>query len=370
MKRPLLVISAVITAVLLLAWLIFYVVYWRFIETTGDAYVNGNQVVVTSQVQGFVQNVYVQDTQLVHAGELIAQLDPTDAEIALGEAKEKLGNAVRTYIALVQKVDELKADKQVKASWFVRTGQDYQHRQELIDSGAISVEDFQHAEADFVAAFASVLLVEHQLKAAEAQVANTTLETHPLVAEAIQLVRQAYVNLKRCKILAPASGMVARKAVQVGQSIAPSDTLLLIIPFDQVWVDANFKEVQLKNVRPGAPATVRADYYGHSVVFHGTVLDINAGTGSVFSVLPPQNATGNWIKIVQRLATRILLDPEEVKKHPLRLGLSMEVKIDVRSPLEDVQDRGYFETPIFQDQLQGVDELIAQVIEENSQWKK
>lgn len=365
MKRPLLTISAIVTALILIAWLVFYIVHWRFIETTEDAYVNGNQVVITSQVPGFVQSVNVQDTQIVNAGDLLALLDATDPTIALEDAKDKLALAVRQYIALVETVAQLKAEKQVKTSWFIRTGQDYLHRQELVESGAISVEDFEHSEADFVSAFASTLLVEHQLKAAIAQVVGTTVETHPSVVEAMQSVKQAFVNLKRCEIRAPATGMVARKSVQVGQSILPKDQLLLIIPFDQMWVDANFKEVQLKDVRPGLPVHVHADYYGRDVLYKGIVLDINAGTGSVFSVLPPQNATGNWIKIVQRLATRIALDPEEVKKHPLRLGLSMKVKIDVRKPVEEIVDQGRFETTIFQDQLDGVDALIAQIIAEN-----
>lgn len=366
MRRPILISALVLTLLALIAFAIFYFVHWRFIESTEDAYVNGNQVVVTSQVSGFLQGVYVQDTQLVQAGDLLVTLDKTDPTIALELAQKQLANVAREYIAMVEKVSSLEAEKQIRNSEFIKTGQDFVHRQQLLESGAVSIEDYEHAEAAFTAAFAATLLTEHNLRAAQAQVEGTTVDTHPTVMSAKQAVRQAYVNLKRCDVRAPVSGMVARKGAQVGESIAPSDPLLTIVPFDQMWVDANYKEVQLKCVQPGLPVTMHADLYGRSVIYHGVVLGINAGTGSVFSVLPPQNATGNWIKIVQRLAVRVALDPEEVKKHPLRLGLSMDVKLDVRRPLEEIEDLGHFETSVFAEQLEGVEEMIAQIIRENT----
>lgn len=357
---------ALITLLLLLYWLI----WGRFFVSTTDAYVNGNQIVVTSQISGFVQTVAVQDTQLVAEGDLLVHLDPTDSIIALEKAKSSLGEAVRQVIVLQQRVSELQAEKQVRLSDFIRAGQDYVHRENVVEEGGVSREDFEHAEAAFVSAFASTLMVEHALRAAAAQVENTTLETHPLVLSAEEELRAAYVNLKRCHIVSPVRGIVAQKRAQVGESILPADPLMAVIPLDQMWVDANFKENQLKKVRLGQKVRLWADLYGRFHSFHGTVIGISAGTGSVFSLLPPQNATGNWIKIVQRLPVRIEIDPAEIRKLPLRLGLSMNVKIDlgeegpmVPAPFEG---RPLFNTPIFEEQLSGADELIQQIIKDNS----
>jgi membrane fusion protein (multidrug efflux system) len=366
MKSRRLQIALIITACLLVVLFFFWLLYYRFIETTDDAYVSGNQVVIHSQIDGFVQAVYCQDTEMVKEGDLLVVLDPTDPTIALEKAKEQLAEQVRNYCGLQQTAASLEAEKQVQIAGFIKTGQDYLHRQKLIETGAISIEDFEHAEAAIAAAFASLLLAEHRLQAVKAQIDGTTVETYPLVVKAKEEVRQAFVNLKRCRIFSPVSGMVARKAVQVGESIESDDSLLVIVPFDQMWIDANFKEIQLKNVKPGLPVKMRADLYGRGKIFHGRVLGTNAGTGSVFSVLPPQNATGNWIKIVQRLAVRIALDPDEVEAYPLRLGLSMHVQIDVRDTVEEIVNEGKFTTKVFADQLEGADELIKQIVSDNT----
>lgn len=368
MNRKPFLLAVSITLLLLVGLFLYWLLHWRFIESTTDAYVNGNQVVVTSQIDGYVKQVLCQDTQKVHEGDLLVQLDETDRLIALEEAKKSLAAAARNYVSLQEKVATLRAEKEVRLSEFIRTGLDFVHRQKLVESGAVSLEDFQHAEAAFVAAFASTQYAEHAVKEAEAQISHTTLRTYPEVVEAIQRVRQTYINWKRCKILAPATGMVAQKTVQVGQSIQSNSMLLIVVPFDQMWVDANYKEVQLKGVKAGMPVTLRSDLYGRSLLFHGRVLDINAGTGSVFSVLPPQNATGNWIKIVQRLAVRIALDPYEVETHPLRLGLSMTTTIDLRNPVRPVDDSVVLKTNVFAHQEEGVDALIDQILEENVFW--
>ncbi len=366
MKKRFFPLALILTVCVLLALFGLWFFYFRFVETTEDAYVSGNQVVVNTQVDGFVQAVYCQDTEMVKQGDLLVVLDPTDQTIALEKAKEALANAVRDYCSLQETASSLEADKQVQIAHFIRTGQDYSHRKELIASGAISLEDLQHAEASFTAAFAATLLAEHKLQAVKAQLNGTTIQTYPLIVQAKEEVRESFVNLKRCKIFSPATGMVARKLVQVGESISAKDSLLVIVPFDQMWVDANFKEIQLKHVKSGQPVRMHADLYGRERIFHGTVLGINAGTGSVFSVLPPQNATGNWIKIVQRLAVRISLDPDEVEAYPLRLGLSMNVKIDVRDKAEEVVNQGKFTTDVFAHQMDGADELIEQILQANT----
>lgn len=366
MKRLPLLIAMISTGCAVLILFLLWFLYFRFIESTKDAYVNGNQVVVTSQITGFVEKVYCQDTQLVKEGDLLIALDQADQVIALTVAKEALADAIRQYLSLQEKLASLEAEKQIQTARFIRTAKDYLHRIKLIKTGAIAKEDCEHAEADFVAAFAATTRAQHDLLSTEALLANTTLKTYPNVVKAQEEVKQAFLNHKRCKIYAPATGMVAKKNVQVGESISPHDALLTIVPFDQMWVDANFKEVQLPNVRAGLPAEVRADLYGRKVLFHGKILGISAGTGSVFSVLPPQNATGNWIKIVQRLPVRIGLDPAEIQKFPLRLGLSMKVTIDIRAELEEIDDRAQFVTHSFLNQQEGMEEFVAKIFEENS----
>jgi membrane fusion protein, multidrug efflux system len=368
MKRSALVGSIIAVALLLLLFLLLWFFHFRFIQSTQDAYVNGNQVVVSPQLTGFVQAVYCQDTQSVEEGDLLVVLDPTDQMIALERAKETFADAIRQYVSLREKVSALQAEKEIQTIQFMRAGKDYLHRLQLVDSGAVSKEDYEHAKAAFIEAFAATTRAEHELRSTEAQIQNTTLETHPNVVRAEEALRQAVINRNRCEIYAPVKGMIARKTVQVGQSISPEDSLLLIIPFDQMWVDANFKEVQLKGVFPGLPVKIYADLYGKGVLFHGKVVALSAGTGSVFSVLPPQNATGNWIKIVQRLPVRIALNPMEVEKYPLRLGLSMHVKIDVRAPVQEIVNSAQFQTTTFSKQQEGADELVAKIFQENNSW--
>lgn len=353
-----------------LVFLLIYLFYWRFRESTKDSYVNGNMVVITSQIPGYVHTVTVDDTNFVLTNRVLVTLDPIDRSVALEKSKANLAEIVRNVVSLFQRVGMLKADKEKQKAEMIRSAQDYIHRQKLLAPGGVSKEDYEHAEASFIASVASVMMVEHELKSALAQVENTTIETHPLVQKAKEELIEAYVNLQRCTILAPVDGLVALKKVQVGEAVNPMDPLMVIIPFDQMWIDANFKEVQLKNVRIGQPVKMTADFYGHSVVYHGKVVGIPGGTGSVFSPLPPQNATGNWIKIVQRLPVRISLDPQEIQKHPLRLGLSMNVSIDIHDiegPMvpPSPPETALYDTEIFAHQELGADALIREIMEKN-----
>lgn len=356
-----------IALIFFLLWLLIF----RFHKTTDDAYVSGNQVVITPQISGFITFVTVEDTELVEEGHILVQLDTIDQTVNLEKAKSELADTVRNVAQLFENVGKLKANVEMRKSEVAKTGQDYEHRKKLIDSGAISVEDFQHAEAFFIEAFASLLAAQHELSAAEALVEGTTIPTHPLVEKAKAATKEAFVNLQRCTIRSPVKGLVANKQAQVGEAIAPNSPLMTIVPLDQIWIDANYKEVQLKKVRIGQPATMTADIYGSDVVYRGKVIGISAATGSVLSVLPPQNATGNWIKIVQRLPVRIQLDPEQIKDHPLRLGLSMYVKVDVSDTKGELipalsSSQPLFKTNIFEGQELGADELINKIIADNS----
>lgn len=344
--------------------------YARFYEYTNDAYVNGNQVFLTPQVGGIVTSVFTDDTDFVIEGKVLVQLDTTDAQIALDLAAAHLGQMVREVCQLFERVAELEAMIKERRAVFMRTTQDFEHRTALIDEGAVSLEDLEHAEAALEESFSLLDATEHQYTAALAQVNNTTIETHPLVEQAQQQFRQAYVNLKRCTLLAPTTGIVAQRNVQVGKQVTWGEPLLAIVPLDQMWIDGNFKEVQLSGVRVGQPVKINVDLWGGRIPFTGTVVGIAGGTGSIFSVLPPQNATGNWIKIVQRLPVRVALKPEEIRQHPLRLGLSCEVTIDIHNKELLMIPKEKTPLPIYQtdalsDQEEGVETLIAKIIEEN-----
>lgn len=356
-----------ISVVIFLLWLLIF----RFQQSTNDAYVNGNQVVISPQISGFISSVTVEDTQLVEEGHVLVQLDTIDKTVAFERAKSELADTVRKVAELFQNVEKFKADTEARKAEMAKTGQDYEHRKKLVASGAISLEDFQHSEANFIAAFAGLLSAQYQLRGAEALTEGTTIATHPTVETGKTAVREAYVNLQRCTIRSPVTGMVASKNAQVGESIAPSTPLMTIIPLDQIWIDANFKESQLRHIRIGQSVKTTADMYGSDVVYHGHVIGIGAATGSVLSVLPPQNATGNWIKIVQRLPVRIGLESAEIKKNPLRLGLSMNVKVDIHDQKGKIIPSptplsALFSTDVFGKQIEGVEEIIDTIIRDNS----
>lgn len=361
-----------ILIVLVIAAAIF--IYWwgwlRFEQYTDDAYVAGNMVSLTPQIPGIVVSINADETDIVEKNQLIVELDPTDFAIAYEQKKAELADALRMAVSSFEKVGELKAEVEMQKAVLWKSALDYEHRKNLVENGGVSIEDFEHSEADLRAAFASLIDIEHSLVSAIAQVERTTVVTHPTVQVAQEQLKEAYIQLNRCQIYAPVTGMVAQRNIQVGERVKAAANMLAIIPFDQFWVYANFKETQLRKMKIGQPVKMTADIYGGSVVYHGKVVGIAGGTGSVFSIIPPQNATGNWIKIVQRLPVRITLDPEEVINHPLRLGLSMEVTVDIHntegSSLPCVRPPiPVYETDIFDEQLAGVDKVIDEIIEAN-----
>lgn len=363
-------ITVLIFAVLGSAWFAYWLFYGRFHQYTDDAYVDGNNVTVTPQVPGIVVSFSTMDADYVHKGRIVVELDKTDAKIALDKAIADLGNAVRDVMQMFEQAKQYKALVVTRKAEFIRAAQDYEHRKNLVDEGGVSLEDFEHAEAALQANFADLIAAEHQYFAALVLIENTTVETHPIVDQAKNQVRDTFVAFQRCTIKAPVSGLVAQRSVQVGERVEKGQPLMAIVPLDQMWVNANFKEVQLTKMRVGQPAEVYSDIYGGSVKYQGKVAGIGGGTGSVFSVLPPQNATGNWIKIVQRIPVRIVLDQNQIKQHPLRLGLSMEVTVDISNiekPFfpEERPAGPLFTTDVFADQEQGAEELIAEVITAN-----
>jgi membrane fusion protein (multidrug efflux system) len=311
-----------------------YLAYWaqvlRYDQSTDDAYVGGNVVQITPQISGTVVAIGADDTQFVKAGQPLVRLDPADARVALDQAEAQLARTVRDVRNLYATSSQLAAAVQMRQTELAAAQSDLARRQRLGATGAVSGEELQHAADAVKTAQAELLAAQQQLAANRARVDGTTLQDHPQVRDAAAAVRNAYLTLERTELSAPVAGFVARRNVQLGQRVGPGAPLMAVVPLDQVWVDANFKEPQLAHMRIGQPVKLTADLYGRQVVYHGTVAGFGAGTGAAFSLLPAQNATGNWIKIVQRVPVRVALDAREIAAHPLQIGLSMKAEVEVK----------------------------------------
>ena len=339
-------------------------------ETTEDAYVNGNIVSITSETVGTVTQISVDDGDYVKKGQVLVRFDEADADIAYEDAKAKLAQAVRQVRAMFNNVSQAEAVVASQEIALHKVQQDYERRKDMVKAGGLSQEDLSHAKDMVDSAQKQLSVSVEQLKAQESMIFGTTVETHPVVKSAVAALKQAYLAKQRTQIVAPVSGYVARRQVQLGQRISPSATLMAVVPLHQVWVDANFKETQLNSMRLGQPVTLTSDLYGDDVTFHGTVESLGIGTGSAFSVLPAQNATGNWIKIVQRLPVRIRLDTHELDSHPLRIGLSMLVDVNTTGTsgkllATESPEKPRFETDVYQQMMQGVAQIIRQILEAN-----
>jgi membrane fusion protein (multidrug efflux system) len=311
-----------------------YGAYWeqvlRYHQSTDDAYVGGNVVQITPQISGTVVAIGADDTQFVKAGQPLVRLDPADARVALDQAEAQLARTVRDVRNLYATSSQLAATVQMRQTELSAAQSDLARRQRLGASGAVSGEELQHAADAVKTAQAELLAAQQQLAANRARVDGTTLKDHPQVRDAAAAVRNAYLTLERTELAAPVAGFIARRNVQLGERVSPGAPLMAVVPLDQVWVDANFKEPQLAHMRIGQRVRLSADLYGGHVLYHGTIAGLGAGTGAAFSLLPAQNATGNWIKIIQRVPVRIALDPREIAVHPLQIGLSMKADVDVK----------------------------------------
>lgn len=327
-KRGLLILSLVVI-VGLIAWGAHWAIYGRHFESTDDAYVASDIVQITSEVPGTVIALHVDDTQSVQQGQVLVELDPADAQLAMNAAEADLAKAVRSVRGLYAQTGQLRAQINEREAALKRAQSDYERRVSLASDGAVSGEELAHAKDTITELQASLAATREQLNATHAQTDGTTISNHPQVLRAETAVRDAALALHRTKLLAPVSGVIAKRGVQLGQRIAAGAPLLAVVPQDDAWVDANFKEGQLNKMRIGQPVSVHADLYGDDVEYHGKVAGFAAGSGAAFALLPAQNASGNWIKIVQRIPVRIALDPKELHDHPLRVGLSMSVTVDV-----------------------------------------
>lgn len=321
---------------LTLLFVIFIVVcgaYWflvlRYFEETDDAYVSGNQVQIMSQVPGGVTKVWVDNTDFVKQGAVLVTLDATDARLAFDKAKTGLATSVRQTHQLMINSKQLQATIALQKTALAQAQSDLKRRVPLGKDNLIGREELQHARDAVASAKSQLDVAIAKYNANQAVILSTPIDQQPAVKQAAANLRNAWLVLQRTEIISPISGYVSRRTVQVGAEITSETPLMVIVPADNLWVDANFKETQIADMRIGQPATITSDMYGDSVTYTGKVVGLDMGTGSAFSLLPAQNATGNWIKVVQRLPVRISLDPEQLKQHPLRIGLSTVVNVNI-----------------------------------------
>ena len=297
-------------------------------EETDDAYVGGDIVSITSRVDGTVVALHADNTQHVDRGQPLIELDPATEVAALQAAEAHLGEAVRAYRSQRATVDQAAAEIAQAKVDLGKAQADVSRRQSAYAQGAVSGEELSHAGDTVAATRASLTLATARKAQAQSAVEGTSVYDNPAVLAAIAAVRLAAINLAYTDLKAPLAGVVAQRTVQLGQRVAPGTPLMAVVPLDSLWIDANFRETQLADLRVGQPVAIKADIYGPAITFHGRVLGLGAGSGNAFALLPPQNASGNWIKIVQRVPVRIALDPAELRKTPLRIGLSVDVTVD------------------------------------------
>ena len=362
----------------------YYALVANHFEHTDNAYVQANVVQITPQVGGTVVAIAADDTDKVKAGQVLVKLDQADARVALDQAQAQLAQTVREVRTLFANNGSLEAQIRLRQADVTRTQtevaraqDDVSRRAPLLASGAVGKEEYNHATAQLAAARSAQAGAESALSAAREQLMSnqsltdgTTVDQHPNVARAAARVRETYLALQRAALPAPVDGYVAKRSVQVGQRVQAGSPVMALVTLDQPWVDANFKESQLQRIRIGQTATLTADVYGQKVTYHGKVVGLGAGTGAAFSLLPAQNATGNWIKVVQRVPVRLSLDEAEVKAHPLRVGLSMEVEVDVAQQdgpvlAQNPREHAVAQTAVFDVLQKDADALVRRIIDAN-----
>ena len=349
--------------------------YWFFFikdfEETEDAYVSGNQVMVSSQVAGNISKINVDNMDPVQAGDVLLELDDTNAKLSFEQAKSNLANAVRQISQLNYTVKQLKSAVRANEITLAQAQGNLNRRVQLVKDGAIDKESFQHAKEAVELAKANLTTSQNQLEANQALLLDGPLSEQPQIQSAVSNLKQAWLNLERTKIRSPIKGYVARRNAQVGQAVSVGGALMAVVNTDQMWLDANFKETQLTHMRIGQPVEIHFDLYGKDKTFNGKVIGIEMGTGSAFSLLPTQNATGNWIKVVQRVPVRIQLDPQQLAENPLRIGLSATVKVNVSdSQGETLRNQApsttLYSTNVLQYDESAVNNLIESIIRDNS----
>ncbi|CPR17500.1 multidrug efflux MFS transporter periplasmic adaptor subunit EmrA [Brenneria goodwinii] len=370
-RKRVLTLLTLIFIVLGCAWFVYWFLVLRHHQNTDDSYIAGNQIQVMAQVTGSVTRVNVDNTDYVKQGDVLVELDPTDAQQAFERTQTALANSVRQTHQLMINGKQYQANIELLQIQLNQAQSDLNRRETLGHVNAIGREEVQHARDAVASAKASLEVAKQQYQANQAMILDTPLEQQPTVQQAAAEMRDAWLALQRTKIVSPVNGYVSRRSVQVGARIATTSALMAVVPADHLWVDANFKETQLAKMRIGQPATVIADIYGDDVVYQGKVVGLDMGTGSAFSLLPAQNATGNWIKVVQRLPVRIELDPQQIAEHPLRIGLSALVNVDTADASGPSLSETLRSTPAYASDalsldLAPVNQMISDIIQANA----
>jgi membrane fusion protein (multidrug efflux system) len=352
-----------------------YLAYWRSYGgryvVTNDAYVTGNLAPLKAQTSGAVVDVRADDTQFVHQGDVLVRLDGLEAQVAFERAAANLADSVRQIETQFSQAETLRQKLAAKEAKLQRSRRDLARYHSVAADGAVSAQQIEDSVFQVREQEADVRQARAELSGAEALIRNTTPVNNPKVLQAIAAFKQAYLDKVRQEIVAPVSGFVAKRSIQPGEQVRPETPLMAIVPLDYLWIVANFLENELAHVQPGQPVEITVDLYGSDVVYHGEVLGLGAGTGSVFSLMPPDNATGNYIHIVERVPIRIGLRLAELRAKPLRPGLSAVVRIDtshpgrsVLQPLTTTPEAAY-KTEVYDRQLDGADALIDKIIEAN-----
>ncbi|VVM07042.1 HlyD family secretion protein [Methylacidimicrobium tartarophylax] len=364
-------------AVLALGLLLYWLFWGRFWVATNDAYVSGNLVPLKAQVAGTVTEVRTDSTRYVRKGELVVRLDGVKTKVALQRAEAELADAVRRVETLFRQAATLRSRVSAQQAVLSRIGSDLSRYRSVVREGAVSFQLVEDTEWQLREAEAVLRDLEDQFASIEARIRGTTVSTNPEVLRAAALYRSAYLDHVRRNVVAPVSGYVAKRAVQPGDEVFPEKTLLLIIPLDYLWIEANYREVELTHVRPGQPVRVTVDLYPRKILYHGVIEGILPSAGNNLGLLPPENATGNYIHIVERVPVRIRIDPKELREHPLRPGLSCVTRIDtwrrgrpVLEPLTEIPPgafRADYQTSVYDEEveLRGAAEEIRRIIDAN-----
>jgi membrane fusion protein (multidrug efflux system) len=383
-RKKALIMLASVLAVAGLGWAAYEWLVASHYETTDNAYVQGNVIQITPQIGGTVMAILADDTDYVKAGQPLVKLDPADANVALDQARASLAQAVRQVRTLYANNGSLsaqialrEADVARAQTEIARATDDLNRRLPLAQTGAVSKEELNHAQTQLangksalVAAQAGVTAAREQLVSNQALTDGTAIDKHPSVLAGAAKLREAWLATQRAALPAPVDGYVARRTVQLGQRVAAGTPLMSIVALNQLWVDANFKEVQLRNIRIGQSVKLTADLYGKKVEYSGVVAGLGMGTGAAFALLPAQNATGNWIKVVQRVPVRVALDAAQLQQNPLRVGLSMLVTVDVSKQdgkmLADApRAAALVQTTVYESLSHGADEEVRKIVAAN-----
>ena len=370
-RKSALILLTLLFIIIAVAYGIYWFLVLRHAEETDDAYVAGNQVQIMAQVSGSVTKVWADNTDFVQKGDVLVTLDPTDAQQAFEKAQTELASSVRQTRQLMINSKQLQASINVQKTALAQAQTDFNRRVPLGNANLIGREELQHARDAVASAQAQLDVSVQQYNANQAMVLDTTLDQQPAVKQAATEVRNAWLALQRTKIVSPMTGYVSRRSVQPGAQISSSTPLMAVVPATNLWVDANFKETQLAHMRIGQSATIVSDIYGDEVKYTGKVVGLDMGTGSAFSLLPAQNATGNWIKVVQRLPVRIELDEKQLADHPLRIGLSTLVTVDTANRdgqmlANQARSNPAYESNAREISLEPVNKLIDEIVKANA----